>query len=633
MNPNFSKIDYQDIKQSLISFLKTQDKLSGYNFEGSTLNILLDVLAYNTHYQAFYNNITFNEAFLDTAQNRSSVVSIAKTLGYTPDSTKSSTCTVEVFKDANPDGSIKASGSLNPYVLQKNSSFKVSKDGTAYYFRNPNDAVFTPAEYNQNGIPTSYTTGPINIKEGTLKNISFVIDGQNPFQKIQITSDTIDTSTLFVTVQRSLQDTTGLTEIWSRANNITEINGASNVYFLEEGPNGYYRIYFGDGVLGRRLEDGNLVNIEFLESSGSLSNDIGILDQEGSRVFEITSETVSRVEVRTPAFGGAEKETISSIRYNAPKVFNTQERAVTKDDYINILKRDFDFIKSIKCWGGEESNPPQYGKVFIAIKPENRVALTSTEKKSIITSLTKNRAVVGIIPEIVDPNVIYLIVNCDVKIDIIKTKGSINQLKSKIAAAISQYILEKLDIFDEDFIANELESTILSKDESIISVNIIPQLEYRLQPSYNLKQDYTISFQNKLIQTENILKPSVKSSNFSARDHLNQLRTCNLFDDGSGKMYIAFQYAGKTYSLGKTKNIDISIEPPESVGTVDYSLGKIYLDDFKPLSSGNNIIKFFANVSDADVFVDKDTILSIDTTDPASVVINLVESAYRKPIK
>lgn len=632
MTPNFLKLDYKDIKQNLISFLKTQDKFSGYNFEGSTLNVLLDILAYNTHYQAFYNNIAFNEAFLDTAQKRSSVVSIAKALGYTPVSTKSSVAVIEVFKGANPDGSIQ--GTLNPYVLPKYTQFKVNFNGLVYYFRNMDDALFFPSAFNAAGVTTEYSTGPINIKEGIFKQVSFIIDGSNPFQKIDIVSNTIDTGTIEVRVQESITNTNGILEVWSEANNITELSGNSNVYFLEEGPNGNYRIYFGDGVIGRRLQDGNLVNITFLESSGEESNNIGINDSENQRVFTTTAiDGFLRAEVVTPAFGGKIKETINSIKYNAPKSFSNQERAVTISDYVTILQKDYDFIKSIKCWGGEESNPPQYGKVFIAIKPENRVALTSTEKQSIVKSLTKSRSVVGIIPEIVDPNIIYLIINCDAKIDIIKTKGSINQLKTKIAAAISQYILEKLDIFDEDFIANELESTILNKDESIISVNIIPQLEYRLQPFYNLKQDYTINFQNKLIQTENIFKPSVKSSNFSVRDHLNQLRTCNLFDDGSGKMYIAFQYAGKTYSLGKTRNIDISIEPPEPVGTVDYSLGKIYLDDFKPLSSGNNIIKFFANISDADVFVDKDTILSIDTADPASVVINLVESAYRKPIK
>lgn len=634
MNQDFSKLDYNDIKQNLIAFLKTQDKFNGYNFEGSTLNILLDILAYNTHYQAFYNNIAFNEAFLDTAQNRSSVVSIAKALGYTPKSATSAVCSVEVFKNATSNGSIVSNGTTNPYVLPKYTLFKTNKEGAVYYFRSLADAVFVPATYNSNGIATSYSTGPINIKEGTLKTVSHVINGSNPFEKISIVSQTIDTETINVIVSRSVNDSTGSLELWTEAKNITEIDGNSNVYFLEEGPDGNYRIYFGDGIIGKKLQDGNLITIQFLECSGEDGNNIGINDAQNARIFTITSDaTVNRVEVITPGFGGGQKETISSIRYNAPKMFTTQERAVTVSDYENIIKRDYDFIKSIKCWGGEDNDPPAYGKIFISVKPENRAALSKTEKSAIVKSLTRNKSVVGIIPEIVDPNVIYLILNCEIKVDIVKYKGNINQLRSKILAQINDYIINNLDVFDADLIVNELEQSVLDSDEAILSVNIIPQLEYRLSPVYNIKRDYTFNLQNKIIKSENITKPNFKSSSFLQRDHTNILRTCNIYDDGYGNLYTVFISNGRTYSLGVANNYDLEIYSPESIGSIDYETGKIYLNDFNPVNSGNSVIKFYANIVDVDVFVNPNTILSIDTTDPNSVAINLIESAFRKPIR
>jgi hypothetical protein len=635
MNPDFSKLDYNDIKQNMIAFLKTQDKFNGYNFEGSTMNILLDILAYNTHYQALYNNIAFNEAFLDTAQKRSSVISIAKNLGYTPSSVKSASCSVEVIKEANELGELPTTGTISPYFLGKNTKFKVNKDNSVYYFHNLLEAQFVPATLDDTtGLALTYTTGPITLKEGSFKEITYTVDGANPFKKMSLRSSLVDTSTITVTVQKSNIDTSGLTDIWEESTNITSVSGESKVYFLEEGPDESYRIYFGDGVIGKKLSEGNLVTISFLESSGEEANDIGVNDSSESRVFTCPSlggEVI--IAVLTPSFGGTAKETIQSIKYKAPKSFTAQERAVTANDYSVILQKDFAFIKSIKCWGGEDNDPPAYGKVFIAIKPENRAALSQTEKNTVLKSLTRNRAVVGVVPELVDPNIIYLIINCDAKIDIVKNKGSITQLKTKIVNEIEYYIQTNLDVFDADLIANELEQSILAADSSILSVTITPQLEYRLSPVYNVKQDYSINFQNEIIKSESISKPNVQSSFFEHLDHSNISRTCRIYDDGNGMLYMSFKTENKEYSVGKYQNFDLSVNDPESIGTIDYTTGKLEINDIKPISSANSIIKFFANIVDSDVFVNPNTILSIDTIDPNAVVINFVESAFRKPIK
>ena len=630
MKPDFSKLDYSDIKQNLITFLKSQDKFNSYNFEGSTLNILLDILAYNTHYQSLYNNITFNEAFLDTAQKRSSVVSIAKNLGYTPESSRSATCAVEVLIDAN------SNGGLSSYTIPKNTAFKVNKDNSVYYFYNLNDAVYTPNTYNETtGLVETYTTGSIVLKEGTFKTVNFVINGSNPTQKITLRSANIDTNTISVRVQNSTSDSSGINDVWEEAKNMVMVDGSSKVYFLEEGPDENYRIYFGDGIIGQSLNEGNLVIITFLETNGEEANEIGVNDEEGARVFTSPSLPNTTVIVRTPSYGGSSRETTQSIKYKAPKAFSTQERAVTADDYSIVLQNDFSFIKSIKCWGGEDNTPPAYGKIFISIKPENRAALSNTEKNAILRSLTKNRAVVGIIPELVDPNLIYLIINCDAKVDIIKTNGSIESLKTKIISAINEYIQTNLDVFDADLIVNELENTIKNTDTSLLSVTVTPQLEYRLTPVYGTAVDYTINFQNEIVKSDSIDKPNIKSSRFNYYDYQNNIRLCRIYDNGSGKLYLAFENGNKEYSIGKFSNIDLTENAPEYIGSIDYETGILSLTKFKPqINEENNpFIKFFANVVDSDVFVNPDTILTIDSDDPNSVVINLTETAYRKPIK
>ena len=567
MKPDFSKLDYSDIKQNLITFLKSQDKFNSYNFEGSTLNILLDILAYNTHYQSLYNNITFNEAFLDTAQKRSSVVSIAKNLGYTPESSRSATCAVEVLIDAN------LNGGLSSYIIPKNTAFKVNKDSSVYYFYNMKDALYTPNTYNETtGLAETYTTGSIVLKEGTLRTVNFVINGSNPSQKITLRSTNIDTNTISVKVQNSTNDSSGINDIWEEATNIVTVDATSKVYFLEEGPDENYRIYFGDGIIGQSLNEGNLVIITFLECNGTEANDIGINDEEGARVFTSPSLSNTTVIVRTPSYGGSSKETVQSIKYKAPKSFSTQERAVTADDYSIVLQNDFSFIKSIKCWGGEDNTPPAYGKIFISIKPENRAALTNTEKNAILKSLTKSRAVVGIVPELVDPNLIYLIINCDAKVDIIKTNGSINDLKTKIIDSINEYIETNLDVFDADLIVNELENTIKSSDGSLLSITVTPQLEYRLTPVYGTAVDYTINFQNQIVKSDSIDKPNIKSSRFNYFDYENNVRLCRIYDNGLGKLYIAFESGNKEFNIGKFSNIDLTENTPEYIGSVDYDI-------------------------------------------------------------
>jgi hypothetical protein len=589
----------------------------------------LDILAYNTHYQALYNNITFNEAFLDTAQKRSSVVSIAKNLGYTPSSSRSATCIVEIVRSASDTGAIV--GSL---ILPKYQAFKANKDSTAFFFYNLEEATFSVNELDVDGItPINYTTGSVAIREGFLRTNSFVIDGSNPTQKFTLRYKNIDTQTISITVQNSASNATGSDAAWTESQNITLINGESNVFFLEEGPDEYYRIYFGDGILGKRLNEGNLVTITFLESSGIEANDIGFTDAESNRVFN-SLDSVDTVKVVLPSFGGSEKETTNSIKYNAPKNFTTQERAVTASDYSIILQKDFAFIKSIKCWGGEENDPPAYGKVFICIKPENRAALTSSEKNAILKSLTKNRGVVGVVPELVDPNIIYLIINCDAKVDIVKNKGSITQLNAKIIKAIDDYIITNLDIFDADLIANELEASILDMDSSILSVTITPQLEYRLIPEYGAARSYTVKFQNAFQRSNSIDVPNIQSNSFTYLDYKNVVRVCKLYDDGFGLIYIGYQQDGLSYSIGRFDNLDLSVFSPESIGTIDYETGEMNLVKFNPIySAENNTIKIFANVVDSDIFVNPNTILSIDTNDRNATVINLIESAFRKPIR
>lgn len=605
MSKNIKSIDFDSIKQNLIAFLKTQDKFSGYNFEASGMNILLDVLAYNAYYQMFYNNMVFNEMFLDTATKRSSVVSLAKMLGYTPASAKASTCIVNII----------TSDPISLTTIPKHTLLTANLDNEKFDFYTLDEHHLKPTTYNVNGSIATLETGPIPVKEGILKTLSFIHDEGISYRKYILPYDNIDVSTLSITVETSEGDSSGVDDVWAEGKDITKISADSLVYFLEEAPFGQYVIYFGDGVIGKRLGDGNKITATFLDTNGSVANGVG--DNDNSNTFTMSSGHT--IDVLIPSTGGDSKESKESIKMKAPKSFTAQERAVTIDDYKTIILKDFPNIKSVSCWGGEENDPPQYGKVFLSVKPQDGTVLTNEEKLSIRNSLVFGKNIVGIEPIVVDPEVIYILIDVGVKYDPLKIKIPPKSLINKINKQILVYLEESVNVFDGDFYSNELINKIDSSDASIFSINLNLRMEKRFLPDSSQMLNYTIYFRNSVLNNGNCDDPVISSSNFYYYDSkITSTRLCALEDDSEGVVNIV--YIDELNQKTKLK----------SIGAIDYSSGKITLEKFQPVKLfDSNPLSIYALPQDKDIYSEKSNLIFLDILDKNSIQISVTPLPYR----
>lgn len=603
---NIKNLDFPEIKQNLLNFLKNQEKFTGYNFEGSALNTLIDILAYNTYYQSFYNNMTFNEMFMDSATKRTSVVSLAKMLGYTPNSAKCSTCVVEVTTTQN----------LNTTdILPKGSLFNCIKDNKSLQFTTTQDYYFKPSGFNSTtGAVTQLSTGAINILEGEIKELSFIHDSAIPFRKYVIPFDNVDVETLTVNVQESATGTIGSSDIWTRVTDITKINQDDRCFFLEENSYGYYTIYFGDGILGKKLEDGNKITVTVLQTSGSFGNGIGAVNPTTA----FTTPLGYTTNVLIPSSGGNEKESKDSIKTRAIKSFTTQERAVTAEDYKNIIFKDFPNIKSISTWGGEENNPPEYGKVFISIETEDGLFLTREQKSQISNSLIRNRSVVGITPIIVDPELLYISLNVGIKSDLSKLNLSKVSLQTNIRKKILSFVDKNIGYFDGDFYTNELINEIDSVDESIVGITVNPTIEKRIVIDTFNPQNYIINFKNKLTNFESCLN-TISSSAFYYLDYTaSKYRISYIEDDAKGKLNIIYYDDNKNKKLLK------------EIGTVNYATGTLYLNNFSTTSLiGTSRLRLFAAPNEKDIFSERNDLIFLDKLDDKSLLLNIEYIPYR----
>ena len=358
-----TELDFTEIKNNLKSYLKAQPKFADYNFEGSAINTLLDVLAYNTHYSAVYSNMVANEMFLDSAVKRDSIVSLAKHLGYTPRSSTAPTAVINVTINS-------PAGSPATLTMPSGTTFSTQVNGTSYSYVTQSDLTIVPSS----GV---YTFTNVNIKEGTSIRYEYTKDSADFNQRFLIQDDRADTSTLKVLVQNSTTDAT--TTTFTRAENILDVKDTSEVYFLNAVEDGQYEVTFGDGILGKALSDGNIIVLEYLITNEETSN--------GAKTFTLSSTvggtTNATITTVSNSQGGAVRETLDSIKFNAPKYYSSQNRAVTAEDFKVILPKLYGNVDSMQVWGGEDNDPPIYGKVFLSIKPVTGTTLTETTKASI----------------------------------------------------------------------------------------------------------------------------------------------------------------------------------------------------------------------------------------------------------
>ena len=411
-----SELDFNLIKTNLKTFLQSQTTFQDYDFEGSGLSILLDILSYNTHYMAFLANMSTNELYLDSADIRNNIVSLAKMLGYTPNSPRAPKASINVVVN---------NGTGTSITMAKGTVFTSTQNDTTYQYINNEDITTTPVD----GV---FTFSDVVLYEGTLVKFKYTVDDTDVDQKFIIPNSNADTSTLKVIVQNSATDTSSNT--YTLSSGFSGVASDSKVYFIQESTDGKFEVYFGDGVTGKKLENGNVVILEYIVTNKTDSNGAKTFALQGSiggfTDVSITTNSVSQ--------GGAEGEDNQSVKFNAPLNFAAQDRAVTTTDYETLVKGIYPNALSVSAWGGEDDETPRYGIVKIAIKAGSGATLTDQTKLDIVNGL-KPYNVASVKPEIVDPETTSVLLTSNVKFDAKSTTKSATTLKSDIISTITNY--------------------------------------------------------------------------------------------------------------------------------------------------------------------------------------------------
>ena len=588
-----SDLDFDDIKSNLKAFLQDQTQFSDYNFEGSGFSVLLDTLAYNTHYLGFNANMLANELYLDSADIRKNIVSLAKMLGYTPSSPKAPVANVDILLN-------NASGTS--VTMNKGTTFTSTIDGISYEFVTNADTTITPS----NGV---YRFSDINIYEGTLVTYRYTVDSTDVDQKFIIPSVNADTSTLKVTVQTSAVDTSLTT--YTLANGLKSLTSTSQAYFLQETDTGKFQVYFGDGVLGQNLSDGNIVILEYIVTNKTEANGASTFTLTGS----IDGFTNVSITTNSSAQGGAESESKESIRYNAPLQYTAQDRAVTTTDYETLVRSIYPNALSISAWGGEDDETPVYGVVKIAIKAASGSTLTNSTKQNIITSLRPYN-VASVRPEIVDPEITSVLLSVNAKFDKKSTSKTAETLQSEVIDAISDFNTNTLQRFDGVFRYSKLTGIIDDIDSSILSNITTLEIRKTFAPTINSSTKYDVYFRNAIYNPHTGHMPILSSSGFRVSG---DSREMFLDDDGQGNVRRYYLVSGiRTYA----DNLQ---------GTIDYSTGQITINSLNVSSISNirnntsTVIELTVTPASNDVVPVRNQIIEIDV---ANSNITVVEDTF-----
>lgn len=583
-----SELDFDGIKSNLKTFLSQQDEFTDYDFEGSGMSVLLDVLAYNTHYLGYNANMLANEMYLDSADLRSSVVSLAKQVGYTPTSCTSSTATIDVLVN-------NASGAS--LTMSRGTKFTTTVDGQSYSFVNNADVSITPTD----GV---YKFSNLTVYEGSYLNYKYTVNTSDIDQRFIVPNDSVDTTTLTVKVQESSSDAT--TNTYTLATGITELDATSKVYFLQEVEGGRFEVYFGDGVLGKAVADGNIVILDYINCNRDAPNGATTFSLSGT-IGGFSSATVTTV---SNASGGTGLESINSIKYNAPRDYTAQDRAVTTEDYKTLVKSLYANAQAVQVYGGEDAATPDYGKVYISIKAKSGSNLTTATKDSIVTSL-KKYAVASVTPVIIDPETTYITLVVNFKYNSGITTKDVTTLQTNVLTKIASYNNDTLEDFAGMFRYSKLVEAVNDADTSILS-NITTVRMYKyFTPTLNSGLKYTLSYNNALYNPHSGHNSSgggvISSTGFkvnndsSANEHF-------LDDDGAGNL--------RLYYLSGTARVYTDA----TYGTVNYTTGEVVLTSAH-ITSISNIdgatstqIRVFATPSSNDIVPVRNQVLSIDTS-------------------
>ena len=588
-----SDLDFDAIKLNLKSFLQDQPEFSDYNFEGSGFAVLLDTLAYNTHYLGFNANMVANEMYLDSADVRKNVVSLAKMLGYTPSSAKSPTAVVDVTLNNATGSSV---------TMDKGTSFSATINNTEYNFVTNEDIAMSPAD----GV---YKFSNVTLYEGTLVNFKYTVDSTDVDQRFIIPNVNADTSTLKVTVQTSISDTTQ--EVYTLASGLKSLDDTSKAYFLSETDTGKFEVYFGDDVIGKKLLDGNIVTLEYVVSNLADANGVSTFTPKSS-VGGFTNVTVV---TKSAAQGGAEAESKESIRFNAPLQYTSQDRAVTTTDYETLVRSIYPNATSISAWGGEDDETPVYGVVKIAVKGQSGVPLTNATKLDIVTKL-KPYNVASVRPEIVEPSITSLLLVVNAKYNKQSTAKSAETLKSEIIETLTNYSTNTLSSFDGVFRFSKITGLVDDVDSSILSNITTVKMRKEFTPTLASSTKYDIYFRNAIYNPHSGHSSVLSSTGFKVAGNNNEMF---LDDDGQGNVRVYYLVSGIKTVLNATQ------------GTIDYATGQVTLNSLSVASISNirgsvsTKIEVTVSPNSNDVVPVRDQILEIDVSNS---IVNVTEDTF-----
>lgn len=574
-----SELDFDGIKQNLKSFLQGQDEFSDYNYEGSALSVLLDVLAYNTHYNALYTNMSVNEMFLDSASKRSSVVSIANNFGYTPRSSRSAKAILS-FRVA--QNSIQGTQPSN-LIIPKNTTFSAQYNTDIYMrFKTLEDYVSSTLT---NGY---YYFNNVSIYEGTYRSVIFICSSLN--QKFVIPYKNIDTSTLSVRVQKTTE--TADTSPYFHASSIADLTPNSKVFFLKELDTEEYELTFGRNNLGLPIEAGNVITISFMEPE--------FFDKaNGLKYFNLNelSFNPGTIEATLIASGGSLRESNEEIKDNVTRFFFNQNRAVTSKDYSAIVTREYPDVDSVFVWGGENETPPQYGKVFISLKPKSKNTLSDSEKE-LIKQIIQPYQVVSSIIEFKDPSFINMKLDITTTYDKSSSSRTAEELRLDIKTIIEQYRQNNLQKHDGVFSLSKIMTLVSDIDLSIISTDIKHTAIIDVTPVYNSMYNYIVNFNNEI---DSSIISSVVSSSFFIKD--STLRHFVESDQNGNLRLIKINSSSNTNEIVNYK-----------VGTIDYNTGLISINGLNIIRIDGEVIKISIKPKNFDVFSKNNTIIDIPTS-------------------
>lgn len=670
-----TELDFDAIKQNLKTFLKNQKQFQDYDFEGSGLNVLLDILAYNTHYNAYYLNMIANESFMDTAVLRDSVISHAKTLGYTPYSRKASRAVVNMTI---PDTGI----SGNVLTLPRGFSFRSQLlNNTSYNFVLIND-VETVKFNNQ------FFFESLQIYEGTIPPaLQFTYnESENPKAVFNLPDKNIDTDTIQVTVRTPGSGTS--VETYTKVSDIFEVTELSSVFFLQETRGQYFQIYFGNDVVGKKLVDGSEIFVSYLTTSGPEANKL-------SSFIPLTDYRDSVIETVSESSGGSERQAVDDIKFTAITQFPAQNRLVTAKDYESFIKQKFPVIDSLTVWGGEDEKPPVFGKILISVKPKDNYFLSETDKEIIINDYIKPRSIISIQTEFRDPDFLYIKTSNKVKYDKTKTTLSPDRLKQSIRDAVILYRDTFLNKFDSYFVASKMQDYIDAVDKNaILGSETSIRLEKRFMPILNEVRNYRLDFKAQLVRGTLINR--LVSSEFQTFDQFGVERTAvfeevpesstgiskieitnpgylytrtpavTITGDGTGAIAEAIIVNGRVESInitnrgtnytkakititggngygaeaiavldsrfGNVRTIYFNENEQRQIindkaGTIDYITGEVNIFNLRVLSVNTNDGMFRVNVQSLDGIIEseRNNIITIDENDLGSIDVELVQ--------